>query len=76
MTDKFDQAYYECFYSYPNLRARERREAERLGDFVCSDLAYLEQPVRRVLDLECGFGLWSDIITRHYPRSLPRRRSE
>jgi hypothetical protein len=46
------------------------------GAFVCSYLQFLRVPVRRVLDVGCGIGLWRDLIARHYPpRAVPRRGS-
>ena len=35
--------------------------------FVCSYLKYLRVPVRRVLDVGCGIGLWKGIVERHFP---------
>lgn len=65
----FDRAYYERFYGHPRTRASDAREVAVLGDFVCAYLRYLEQPVRRVLDIGCGLGFWQDAIRRHYPRA-------
>jgi SAM-dependent methyltransferase len=65
----FDRAFYERFYGYPRLRAGDRAELARLGDFVCGYLRYLRQPVRRVLDLGCGFGLWREVVVEHFPRA-------
>ncbi len=64
---KFDKAYYEHFYSYPRIRVSDTKECAVLGDFVCAYLRYLGQPVRRVLDIGCGLGLWQDVVARHYP---------
>lgn len=66
---EFDRSYYERFYGHPRARAGDRKETDRLGDFVCAYLRYLGQPVRRVLDLGCGFGLWQDVVARHHPRA-------
>lgn len=66
---KFDRAYYERFYGYPRARLRDRQEAVELGDFVCAYVRYLGQPVRRVLDMGCGFGFWQQVVARHYPRA-------
>lgn len=66
---KFDEKYYDRFYGSPRDRAAYRREEERLGDFVCSYLKYLGQPVRRVVDIGCGLGQWRQIIARHFPRA-------
>jgi trans-aconitate methyltransferase len=63
----FDKRYYDRFY-----RARRRhweQEAALLGDFVCSYLRYMRQPVRSVLDIGCGFGSWRKVVARHFPRA-------
>jgi predicted TPR repeat methyltransferase len=39
----------------------------RLGAFVCSYLKYLRVPVKRVLDVGCGIGLWRDTLGKHFP---------
>lgn len=65
----FDQAYYQRFYGGATEKRSYAREEQRLGDFVCSYLRYIEQPVRSVIDIGCGFGQWRDIIGRHYPRA-------
>lgn len=64
---KFDEKYYERFYGGPRERAAYRREERRLGNFVCSYLKYLGQPVRRVVDIGCGLGQWREIIAQHFP---------
>jgi len=66
---KFDKAYYERFYAYPRTRASDLKEIAVLGNFVCSYLRYLGQPVRRVLDIGCGLGLWKDVVAQHYPNA-------
>lgn len=65
----FDRAWYERFYGYPRIRAGDRAEVARLGDFVFAYLRYLRQPVRRVLDMGCGLGLWREVVERHAPRA-------
>ena len=65
----FDEAYYQRFYVDPRTRAMGPKAFTRLGNFVCSTLRYLEQPVRRVLDLGCGMGYWQKVIGSHYPRA-------
>ncbi len=39
------------------------------GAFVSSYLKYLRVPVRRVLDVGCGVGLWRDIVAKHFPQA-------
>ncbi|MDI3380881.1 class I SAM-dependent methyltransferase [Xenophilus aerolatus] len=65
----FDAAYYERFYFDHKTRVSDPQHVERLGTFVCSYLQYLRVPVRRVLDVGCGIGLWRDIVTRHFPQA-------
>jgi predicted TPR repeat methyltransferase len=65
----FDAAYYERFYFDQKTRVSDPQHVERLGTFVCSYLQYLRVPVRRVLDVGCGIGLWRDIVTRHFPQA-------
>ncbi len=63
----FDEAYYQRYYFDKKTSGVDRGHVERLGAFVCSYLKYLRVPVRRVLDVGCGIGLWRDIIARHFP---------
>lgn len=65
----FDRAYYERFHGYPRLRKSDVAEVARLGEFVCAYFRYLGQPLRRVLDVGCGFGLWRDVIARLHPKT-------
>jgi SAM-dependent methyltransferase len=67
--DRFDRAYYERFYHNKNTRVLDRAQLDRLGDFVCSYLRYLDASPQRVLDLGCGIGLWQAVIARHFPRA-------
>ena len=65
----FDEAYYQRFYVDPKTRAMTPAGFERLGDYVCTALKYLEQPVKRVVDVGCGMGYWRNVIERHFPRA-------
>ena len=65
----FDEAYYQRFYFDKKTKVVDPQHAERLGAFVCSYLRYLRVPVRRVLDVGCGIGLWRDIVARHFPQA-------
>lgn len=66
---RFDKDYYDRFYGKGRTRRERRVAAERLGDFVCAYLRHIGQPVRTVLDLGCGLGLWRDAIAAHYPKA-------
>jgi predicted TPR repeat methyltransferase len=63
----FDEAYYQRYYFDKKTKVVDPQHVERLGAFVCSYLRYLRVPVRRVLDVGCGIGLWRDIVARHFP---------
>lgn len=65
----FDEAYYQRFYFNQKTSVVDPTHVERLGAFVCSYLQYLRVPVRRVLDVGCGIGLWREVITRHFPQA-------
>ncbi|NMM81136.1 methyltransferase type 11 [Acidovorax sp. SRB_14] len=63
----FDEAYYQRYYFDKKTSVVDPEHVERLGAFVCSYLKYLRVPVRRVLDVGCGIGLWRDVVARHFP---------
>jgi SAM-dependent methyltransferase len=65
----FDRSYYDRFYGGSREQRAYHRDEERLGDFVCAYLKYLEQPVRNVVDIGCGFGQWREIIAKHFPKA-------
>lgn len=64
---RFDRQYYERFYGDSRERAAYRKDEQRLAAFVAGYLKYLGQPVRRVVDIGCGFGQWQAILARHFP---------
>lgn len=68
----FDKAYYDRFYGRRRPRKADRKEIALLADFVCAYLRYLQQPVRSVLDVGCGLGLWQEPIARHFPNARYR----
>lgn len=63
----FDEAYYRRYYFDKKTKVVDPQHVERLGAFVCAYLRYLRVPVRRVLDVGCGIGLWRDIVAKHFP---------
>lgn len=65
----FDEAYYERYYFNPKTSVADPEHVQRLGAFVCSYLQFIRVPVRRVLDVGCGIGLWREAIKRHYPHA-------
>ncbi len=64
---RFDERYYEQFYSDPKRRVDSQQSTDRLGAFIANYLRYLGLPVRRVLDVGCGVGLWRKVIAEHFP---------
>ena len=65
----FDEAYYARYYFDKKTKVADPQHVERLGAFVSSYLKYLRVPVRRVLDVGCGVGLWRDIVAKHFPQA-------
>jgi len=65
----FDKQYYDRFYGRNGPRRREIDDTRRLCDFVCAYLRQIRQPVRRVIDIGCGLGLWHKPLLRHFPRA-------
>ena len=63
----FDEAYYQRFYFDKKTSVVDPAHVERLSAFVAAYLQYLRVPVRRVLDMGCGIGLWRELIARHFP---------
>lgn len=63
----FDEAYYQRYYFDKKTSVVDPQHLARLGTFVCSYLQYLRVPVRRVLDVGCGVGLWREQLQRHFP---------
>jgi len=58
MTDRFDRAYYDRYYGDEKTRVTSAEDTARLARFVVGYLEYLGVPVRSVLDVGCGIGLW------------------
>lgn len=66
---RFDQAYYRRFYEDPSTRVTDAATIARLSGFVCSYLDHLSLPLRNVLDLGCGTGLWGRALAQKAPRA-------
>ncbi|MFT3777818.1 MAG: class I SAM-dependent methyltransferase [Ottowia sp.] len=67
--DTFDEAYYQRYYFDRKTKVADPQHVQRLGAFVCAYLQYLRVPVRSVLDVGCGIGLWQGIVARHFPQA-------
>jgi SAM-dependent methyltransferase len=67
--ERFGAAYYDRFYRNTTSRVSSQQAINRRANFVCGYVNYLQQPVRRMLDVGCGFGHWQAPIAKHYPRA-------
>ena len=65
----FDEAYYQRYYFDKKTSGVDPAHVARLGAFVCNYLKYLRVPVRRVLDVGCGIGLWREVLALHFPEA-------
>ncbi len=55
----YDQAYFDRWYRHPEHRVRARGEMRRrIAMVVALSEYYLGRPVRSVLDVGCGEGVW------------------
>lgn len=61
--------FYRRYYEDPDTRVASQADADRLGDFICAFLRYLDIPVRRVLDAGCGTGQMRASIARAFPEA-------
>jgi len=67
--ERFDAAYYRRFYGAKGTRVSDLRAVQRLAGFVAGYLAYLELPVRSILDIGCGVGHWQQAAKQLWPRA-------
>ena len=65
----FNQTYFERYYRNPKTRVVTRKSIDKLATFVASYLKHIHMPVRRVLDMGCGLGLWQQSLQQHFPRA-------
>jgi SAM-dependent methyltransferase len=63
----FDEGYYRRYYADPRTRVADAASLAALADFLFAYLRYLGVPVKRVLDIGCGTGLWRAEVRRHHP---------
>ncbi len=67
---RFDASYYRRFYQNPASRAQTPASLARKAKFIAAYLAYLEIPVRRILDVGCGLGWTLRALERQHPRAV------
>ncbi len=69
MTFRFDKAYFDRYYRNPKTRVVSQKAIERLVTFVAGYLKHLDLPVRRILDVGCGLGMWRGYLKVHFPKA-------
>lgn len=67
--ERFDAAYYRKFYGDRETRVSDLAAIRRLAGFLHGYLAYLELPVRHVLDAGCGIGHWQKAVRAFWPKA-------
>lgn len=66
-SDPFDAAYYERFYGSSRTRVHSAEEVAKLCTAVVSFIEWWQHPLRSVLDVGAGVGLWRDWFARRRP---------
>jgi len=64
---RFDRDYYRRYYLDPRTAVNSREDMRRLARLIAAYIAYLDLPVRRILDAGCGCG-W---LRAPFSRLLP-----
>ena len=67
-SEQFDEQYYGRFYDDASQRVHGAKEIARLCNAVTSLLDWWEQPLKTVLDVGAGVGLWRDWFREHRPK--------
>lgn len=66
---RFGAEYYRRHYQNPRTAVTSRREMSRRGEFIAAFVAYLDLPVRSILDAGCGMGWLRAPLRRRIPRA-------
>ncbi len=66
---RFDAEFFARYYGDAETRVADAGDATRLAGLIAGVVAYLELPVRRILDAGCGLGLLRAPLRRHFPRA-------
>ena len=67
--NRFDAGFYQRFYANPRTRVTTRREMESRATAVAAWVAYLDLPVKRILDAGCGLGWMRKPLLRAFPEA-------
>lgn len=66
---RFDAAFYERFYRDARTCVADSADTLKLARLVHAYLAYLDVPVRSILDAGCGLGFWRDAAAALWPNA-------
>jgi SAM-dependent methyltransferase len=67
--ERFDGAYYERYYHAADSRVTDAAAIGKVARLVAAWCDHLDLPVRHVLDVGCGVGLWRDAVAAIWPRA-------
>ncbi|MCA8974182.1 MAG: class I SAM-dependent methyltransferase, partial [Planctomycetes bacterium] len=67
--ERFDADYYRRFYGDRGTRVSDGAAVRKLARFVAGYVAYLDLPVRSILDIGCGVGHWQRAAKELWPRA-------
>ena len=68
--NRFDPAFYQRFYANPRTRVTTQAEMERRAKAIAALVAYLEVPVKRILDAGCGLGWMRKPLLQAFPGAV------
>ncbi len=68
-SSRFDKAYFDRYYRSPKTRVVTKKAVDKLTAFVASYLKHIDLPVRRILDIGCGLGMWRKSLEPHFPKA-------
>ena len=67
--DTFNSAYYRRYYEDASTRVAEPAYFRRLAKFIAAYAAFLEVPVKTILDIGCGTGALARPLQKTWPRA-------
>lgn len=65
----FGADYYQRYYKDPNTRVAEPSYYQRLAQFIGAYMAYLDIPIRSILDLGCGSGTLKEPLEKQFKKA-------
>lgn len=65
----FDQKYYQRFYYNVKSRVADQKAVNLITDYLSSFIKYASIPVRSILDVGCGTGMWRKALKQRIPKA-------